>query len=136
MSAHADRDGLLKWIRSFDPKPEKVFVVHGEEDVCELFAKTLNDEGIPAIAPKFTAVYDLVGGTLISKGIAEERMLEERRQGERRQDTGRRESPVYQRLLAAGTRLLDVIARNYGGSNKDLAAFTDQIINLANKWDR
>jgi metallo-beta-lactamase family protein len=136
MSAHADRDGLLKWVRSFDPKPEKVFAVHGEEDVCELFAKTLNDEGIPAMAPKFTAVYDIPTGKLITEGIVE-RASEERRNGDRRQaDTGRRESPVFQRLIAAGTRLLDVIARNYGGSNKDLAAFTDQIISLANKWDR
>jgi metallo-beta-lactamase family protein len=136
MSAHADRDGLLKWVRSFEPKPEQVFAVHGEEDVCELFAKTLNDEGIPAMAPKFTAVYDIPTGKLITEGIVE-RASEERRNGDRRQaDTGRRESPVFQRLIAAGTRLLDVIARNYGGSNKDLAAFTDQIISLANKWDR
>ncbi|NLT12737.1 MAG: MBL fold metallo-hydrolase [Clostridiales bacterium] len=136
MSAHADRAGLLKWVRSFEPKPEKVFVVHGEEDVCELFAQTLNDEGIPAIAPKFTAVYDLLTGTLVFEGI-EERVPEERRQGDRRQSDGkRRESPVYQRLVNAGTRLLNVIAHNYGGSNKDLNAFADQIISLANKWDR
>jgi metallo-beta-lactamase family protein len=136
MSAHADRDGLLKWVRAFDPKPEKVFVVHGEEDVCEIFTQTLNDEGIPAVAPKFTAIYDMLTGTLVSEGIAEERIREERRQGDRRQEAGRRESPVFQRLVAAGTRLLDVIAHNYGGSNKEIAAFTDQIISLANKWDR
>ncbi len=136
MSAHADRDGLLKWVRAFDPKPEKVFVVHGEEDVCELFAQTLNDEGIPAVAPKFTAVYDLQTGQFVYEGIVE-RIPEERRYGDRRKaDAGRRESPVYQRLLAAGTRLLDVIARNYGGSNKDMTAFTNQINKLANKWDR
>ena len=136
MSAHADRDGLLKWVRAFDPKPEKVFVVHGEEDVSDIFTKTLNDEGIPAMAPKFTAVYDLLSGTLIAKGVVE-RIREERRQGDRRQADGAgRESPVYQRLVAAGTRLLDVIAHNYGGPNKDLNAFTEQIIRLAKKWDR
>ena len=149
MSAHADRDGLLKWVHAFDPKPEKVFVVHGEDEVCDLFAKTLNDEGFSATAPKFTAVYDLVTGTLVSEGLTEKSILEERRQGERRQsaDADRREasgdtgargdrlSPVYQRLLGAGTRLLSVIARNYGGSNKDLAAFADQIIALADKWE-
>ena len=40
------------------------------------------------------------------------------------------------RLLAAGTRLLDVIAHNQGGSNKDLSRFRDQIIALCEKWDR
>jgi metallo-beta-lactamase family protein len=136
MSAHADRDGLLKWVRAFNPKPEKVFVVHGEEEVCELFAKTLNDEGIPAVAPKFTAVYDLLDGRLVSEGFVE-RVAGERRQGDRRQSDGvRRESPAYQRLVAAGTRLMDVIAQNYGGANKDLAAFADQILRLAEKWGR
>ncbi|NLA86505.1 MAG: MBL fold metallo-hydrolase, partial [Clostridiales bacterium] len=136
MSAHADRQGLLKWVRAFDPKPEKVFIVHGEEDVCETFAKMLNDEGIPAMVPKFTAVYDLLAGKLIYEGFAES-VPEERRQGDRRKADGkRRESPVYQRLVAAGSRLLDVITRNYGGTNKDLAAFADQVISLANKWDR
>jgi metallo-beta-lactamase family protein len=38
--------------------------------------------------------------------------------------------------MAAGARLMDVISRNFGGTNKDLAAFADQINALANKWDR
>lgn len=144
MSAHADRDGLLKWVRSFDPKPEKVFVVHGEEDVCDIFAETLNSEGFSAMAPKFTAVYDLLTGTLIAEGIEDEDRQLEQKQGQRRPEVeksrevfpSKGESPVYQRLVSAGTRLLGVIARNYGGSNKDLAAFANQIISLANKWDR
>lgn len=137
MSAHADRDGLLKWVHSFDPKPEKVFVVHGEEEVCKIFADTLNEEGYSALAPRFTAVYDPIEGTLVSDGIVEERIREERRQSDRRQsDKTGGESPIYQRLLAAGTRLLDVIGRNFGGTNKDLRTFTNQINNLADKWDR
>ncbi|SHH91450.1 metallo-beta-lactamase family protein [Sporobacter termitidis DSM 10068] len=137
MSAHADRDGLLKWVGAFDPKPAKVFVVHGEEEVCDIFTDTLKSLGFDAYAPKFTAVYDLMTETLIAEGSAPEQLAEERRRGDRRQaDAANRESPVYQRLLSAGTRLLDVIAHNYGGSNKDLAAFTDQIIALAKKWDR
>jgi metallo-beta-lactamase family protein len=131
MSAHADRDGLLKWVGSFEKKPEKVFVVHGESEVCELFAKTLGDLGYSAVAPMFTAVYDVLTDTLVSEG--RETLVpavEERRHSEPR------ESSVYKRLLAAGARLLDVIARNYGGTNKDLGAFADQVTNLADKWDR
>lgn len=137
MSAHADRDGLLKWVGAFSPKPEKVFVVHGETEVCQLFAETLNGLGYAAIAPKFTAVYDILTGTLVAEGREELADSPERRVGDRRkQDAVRGDSRVFQRLLAAGTRLMDVIGRNFGGSNKDLAAFADQINSLADKWDR
>jgi metallo-beta-lactamase family protein len=140
MSAHADRDGLLKWVHAFEKKPEKVFVVHGEAEVCEIFAETLKSEGFDAAAPKFTAVYDILTDTYVMEGIEEtnaERRTGDRRAGERRETVvPKGGSPVYQRLLAAGTRLLNVIAHNYGGSNKDLAAFADQIDALASKWDR
>ena len=48
----------------------------------------------------------------------------------------RRASSVYENLLAAGQRLLAVIKRSEGGTNKDLAKFTNQIQNLCDKWDR
>ena len=43
---------------------------------------------------------------------------------------------VFARLLAAGERLLAVIGKNKGLSNKDLGKFADQIHALADKWDR
>ncbi|MBQ7548341.1 MAG: MBL fold metallo-hydrolase, partial [Clostridia bacterium] len=48
----------------------------------------------------------------------------------------RKADTVFERLVLAGRRLLSVIEKNRGGANKDLAKFTDQINNLANKWDR
>ena len=45
-------------------------------------------------------------------------------------------SSVYQRLVAAGQRLLTVIRHNEGGANKDLAKLTSQINNLCDTWDR
>ena len=45
-------------------------------------------------------------------------------------------SSVFERLLAAGQRLLTVIQHNEGGANKDLAKFADQINALCDKWDR
>ena len=48
--------------------------------------------------------------------------------------------PIYQgvfdRLIAAGKRLMTVIQHNEGGANKDLAKFADQINALCDKWDR
>ena len=42
---------------------------------------------------------------------------------------------AFERLLAAGRRLLDVIYKNEGIANKDKAKFENQINNLADKWD-
>ncbi len=69
LSAHADRKGLLKWINSFDKKPDKVFVVHGEESACDAFVRSLNEIGFSAVAPDFKAIYDLENGELIDPGI-------------------------------------------------------------------
>jgi metallo-beta-lactamase family protein len=59
LSAHADRDGLLGWIKSFKKKPAKVFVTHGEDAVCELFTDSLKNMGLEAEAPYYKSVYDL-----------------------------------------------------------------------------
>ena len=129
MSAHADKEGLLRWVNAFEPKPQRVFVVHGENDICESFTVTLIEEGHRAVAPKYTAIYDLMtnetvfeGRDLVRKDMPDYAL--------------RRESPVYQRLMLAGTRLIEVITRNRGGANKDLGKFADQIDALSNKWDR
>lgn len=45
-SAHADRDELVRWLTSFLEKPRKVFLIHGEEEVMEKFAKTIGKEGL------------------------------------------------------------------------------------------
>ena len=55
---------------------------------------------------------------------------------EKRKPGNVRSNSVYQRLVAAGKRLLSVIANNEGGANKDLARFADQINALCDKWDR
>lgn len=47
-----------------------------------------------------------------------------------------RAATTFDRLLAAGQRLLTIIHHNEGGANKDLAKFTSQINSLCDKWDR
>jgi len=37
-SAHADRDGLFKWLSSLRKSPRRLFVTHGESDVSQHFA--------------------------------------------------------------------------------------------------
>ena len=45
-------------------------------------------------------------------------------------------SPAYQRLEEVGRKLMEVIAHNKGGTNKDLGKFADQLRALIEKWDR
>lgn len=51
-SAHADLDGLLKWIYGIKQKPKKIFLVHGEADSIEDFRAKLKKEGYKTDVPK------------------------------------------------------------------------------------
>lgn len=134
ISAHADNEGLLEWVRAFEKKPEKVFVVHGEDTVCELFAGRLRSElGIDAAAPYSGTVYDLAENVCIVQG---QPVKAKKTEALTKLPKAARGSTVFARLWAAGQRLLTVIRHNEGGANKDLAKFADQINALCEKWDR
>ena len=61
ISGHGDVNMLIKWATHFSPKPRRVFVNHGESEVCDLFAKRLQDEfGLAATSPYSGSIYDLV----------------------------------------------------------------------------
>ena len=129
ISGHADKNGLLEWVNHFTPKPQKVFVVHGEDLVCESFVKCLKEEhGLDAEAPFSGAIYDLANACWEKEGIKvyvkSEKPVERHR------------SDVYARLVEAGKRLMLVITHNEGGTNKDLTKFMNQIHALCDKWDR
>ena len=119
------------WAGAFKEKPKKVFVTHGEDQVCELFAKRLETElGYTAQAPYRGTIVDLLSGQVIKEtlGIAVKHAREKAKT--------RKAAGVYARLLAAGQRLMTVIRHNEGGANKDLARFADQINAMCDKWDR
>ena len=130
ISGHADKDGLYRWIASFEKKPDKVFVNHGDDDACVAFASRIRAElGLDADAPYSGTIYDLAQNRYIkaTTGI----LIPKKEYA-----PGSRKNTVYDRLLAAGQRLLAVIRRNEGGANKDLAKFADQIDALCDKWER
>lgn len=128
ISGHADNVGLMKWASSFVEKPRQFFVCHGETESCETLAGRLEDElHYHAMAPYSGTIYDLKEGIFV-------RQTDGIRIQQKTKPT--KASSVYQRLVAAGQRLLTVIRHNEGGSNKDLAKFTSQINSLCDKWDR
>lgn len=129
LSAHADRDGLLKWIGSYENKPSKVFVIHGEDAVCDEFVKTLNDLGFSALAPLYKSVYNLNNGKLITAGVPVEKKVFHA-------EKAKVVSYAYSNLLNAQQQLSEIIRRNEGLSNKDLAMFEKDILRLVNNWMR
>lgn len=129
MSGHADKNGLIGWINGFSKKPDKVFIVHGEDQVTMSFADCLKDEyGFDAYAPYSGTVFDMAAGALEVIG---QPVLRKKKTAE----TGAVPAGVFGRLVAAGQRLLNVIKRCEGRPNKELAKFADQINSLCDKWN-
>ena len=126
ISGHADKQMLLDWLDNIKTTPVKVFVNHGDAHSCESFAESVKTAlRLPAEAPFNGAVYDLISNECLEIG---NRIPLEKK--------SKKPSNVYERLVMAGKRLMDVIYRNKGGANKDLAKFADQINELCRKWDR
>lgn len=60
VSAHADKEELLSWLRCFRDKPQKIFITHGEEKSATVFAKTVNEElGWESHVPEYLEVIKL-----------------------------------------------------------------------------
>ena len=129
VSGHADNAGLMHWASAFDPKPQKFFVVHGEDEVTDTFAGRLREElGCPAEAPYNGAIYDLTTGLCLQEGN-KKRIKDTARPGIRSSN------PVFRRLVDAGHRLLNIIKAKEGHANKELARMASQIEAFCEKWE-
>ncbi len=127
ISGHADEAGLIKWITSFKKPPKTVFINHGRDEACNLFAdKVCNLLACHSVAPFSGAEYDLIHNVKLQDGICTK--LKKKHLS--------KASAAFERLKAAGTKLLEVIKHNEGGTNKDLSKFARQIEELCEKWDR
>lgn len=130
ISGHADMNGLLKWLDGFTKKPQQVFVVHGEDMVTDDFAETIAETfHIPAFAPYSGGCVDLTTGEILSGGIRTPIKKPEKA-------STARKNAVFHRVVAAAKRLMEVVLKNEGLANKELAKFESQIQSLADKWDR
>ncbi len=129
ISGHADKNMLLGWLANMTIPPKKVFVNHGNDTVCDSFAECINAElKFDAVAPYSGDEYDLISGECIAKGKIVKIT--------HKHDAHSRANTVYERLIAAGKRLMSVIMQNKESSNKELARFTDQINSLCDKFER
>ncbi len=130
ISGHADMNGLLQWLNGFESDVQHVFVVHGEDTVTDDFAQTVQNEfGWNTLAPYSGGSVDLVRNVVLTSGNRIVKKAVEK-------PAKLRAQTAFNRVVLAGKRLMEVILKNEGLANKDLAKFETQINNLADKWDR
>lgn len=128
ISGHADKEGLIKWVQAFKKRPEQVFVVHGDDEVCASFATLLRTEyDLKADAPFSGSSYDLAAGQWLKQTMGVPVKKETERQKANRS--------IFELLVAAGERLMKVIQKNKECANKDIKKFTADINALCDKWD-
>ncbi|MBQ8639302.1 MAG: MBL fold metallo-hydrolase [Lachnospiraceae bacterium] len=130
ISGHADREGLIRWVRNISPSPKQVFVVHGEDAVTDSFAALLRENyGMNAAAPYSGAGYDLITGEMLEEG---------RREFIKKnyvpKAPGKKTASLYRRLVDAGQKLIAVIRGYQEGTNKDIQQFTQEVENLCDRW--
>ena len=130
ISGHADQRGLIQWVSAFKEKPKRVFIVHGEDTVCDYFTDLLRDQhGFSAYAPYSGTVFDLVTNQIIKEVMPEQ-------PGRVKEAETKRRSVAFEQLLSAGRHLMAIIERKSEGNKKDLNNMADQLNDLINRWNR
>lgn len=130
ISGHADRDMMLDWLSQMPNPPKRIFVNHGEDMVCDSFSQTIyNKLAIPSCAPFSGDEYDMLLEDFTARGkIVKVSKISDGR---------RRANIAFDKLLAAGKRLITIIGLSKNTmTNKEMAKFTDQIHNLCDKYAR
>ena len=130
VSGHGDKDGLVRWLKGFENKPEMVFINHGDPESADSFTAFLNNDlGYKAFAPYSGTSFDLLKGELaaVTEGIP----IEKKSAG-----SARSVSAAFTRLVAAAERLLNVSRSMEGRANKELASYADQKGKMADKMEK
>jgi metallo-beta-lactamase family protein len=72
-SGHADKNALLDWLRGFEDKPKKVFLVHGEAEAKSSFAEEIEKTlQLSCIIPEYNKVYDIKKQSGVKETIVDE----------------------------------------------------------------
>lgn len=150
ISGHADNEGLMRWASAFDPKPQHVFVVHGDDQAADVFASRLQNElGLDAQAPYNGESWSLSPLEKLCEGNHERLKKPARdlaaldaaqpaqtpafaptkRQAKQAHKQLNR-STAYGQLLTAGERLLELVQSLQNRSAKEQNRLTKQINHL------
>ena len=129
ISGHADREGLFRWISSFEKKPACVFVNHGDDDSCTGFAAAVTEHfGIPSSAPYSGSEFDLLTGEWIR--LTDPVYKENRKPDKTGSQASARKENFYAELRNAVAELDAYTRRMEGHSNHELKTLKDRILDL------
>lgn len=124
-SGHADRHGLLDWVKGFSACPGTIFVNHGDEGACDAFAALLQCTFPTAqvIAPFSGTEFDLGAGKLLF--AAQGKRLTKQKQV--------KVNPQYEALKAAVQNLTALVDTMSGRSNHELKTMVKELNDLTKK---
>ena len=131
VSGHADKMGLISWLKGFETKPELIFVNHGDPDAAESFVNCLNTElGYRAFAPYSGTRFDVLRGEF--DVIAEPRPIAAKKDSV----PSGKATRLFTALIAAAERLLRICKGMEGRPNKDLIRFEKEIEKLSDSMEK
>ena len=129
-SGHADQEGLISWLESFEKKPRTVFLNHGNEESIAVLADELKERGYAVEAPYSGTEYDLVKG--IMTAYTEKKRVTAADVAKARS----RKNNIHRDLVSQAEALLALAKRCESRPNKENAKFAAQIRALMDKWER
>ncbi len=130
-SGHADRNGLKKWVDSFDPRPSRVYIIHGEEESALSFADLLKQDNYEVKVPFSGDCFDIVSGEKLKNGPRT-------RVGKKKNKTApydARKREADRQLEKALANLQRLIDGGHGWSNGIKRQLAKQIEKLVKKWE-
>ena len=147
VSGHADDQGLMRWAAAFEPKPEHVFVVHGDDEVADGFAARLQRElDLSAHAPYNGESWSLLPLEKLCEGnrqrlkkpaknvaamdAAQPSQAPAHAQSQKQIHKEVNRSTAYGQLLTAGEKLMEAIHAMQNRSAKEQHRLTKQIHGL------
>ena len=129
-SGHADQQGLISWLESFDKKPRTVFLNHGNEESIAVLTDELKERGYAVEAPYSGTEYDLVKGIMTT--YTEKKRVTAADVAKARS----RKNSIHRDLVSQAEALLALAKRCESRPNKENAKFAAQIRALMDKWER
>ncbi len=141
VSAHADQKGLISWLTDNPDKPQKIFVVHGDDEVCTSFTELLREEyRLKASAPYSGFVYDLIRGDYLSTEKPERVLSAAEKQEKIEEDRNREQdtysqNKYYNELMNKGQKLIRLIEKRKNAKNSELKKFLKEVDKLVDRWD-
>ncbi|NLW20899.1 MAG: MBL fold metallo-hydrolase [Clostridiales bacterium] len=129
ISGHADQQGLLTWIDHFNPKPQRVFITHGEEPVALHFEQLLRERGFATAVPYSGDEWNLPRDAQVEAGSRA--LVKARKQQAKARKAELRTDALNQALA----RLTSLVQASQGLSNKLKEKLAQQINDLARRWE-